>query len=44
MNDLLKQDSEYHIGTNNGDGMTGAPVIEHRYINNVLNEVNMIKY
>ena len=44
MIDLLKQDSEFHIGTNNGDGMTGAPVIEFEYVYNVLNEVNVMTY
>lgn len=46
---LSKQASERHIGTGEGDGMTGAPVIELEYkpcigCIAVLDEINMATY
>lgn len=46
-NDLLNQASEHHVGTNDRDNVTGAPVIELEYkysYNTVLEEVNMATY
>lgn len=46
---LSKQASERHVGTDDGDGMTGAPVIELEYKRcisciAVLDEINMATY
>ena len=48
-NIVSKQASERHIGTGEGDGMTGAPVIELEYKHcisclAVLDEINMATY